>query len=284
MARAVAARGVARPAGGASDPDAARTVGIASGPGTVCGTRTRLVDAAPPAAGSTPPGTRGAAPRTHGRQPHDATGRRRGRPRTGVLAGIALGLTSLLAACAGADDSQTSGSAVSDPAGTVVASGADCLAPQVLIALGFDPERTAVSTIHAQAPDAGSLPDDFVPVSAVLCSTGETLTDDAGRWAAVTASRLEGDVAPLVEALRSTGSDPGTATAGVATTASCAADATRSDLWLVDALGAAVRVTLPGGGCGELSDAVRSGLAALDEVDVERYPVELVEPHPTTTP
>jgi hypothetical protein len=190
-----------------------------------------------------------------------------------VLAGFAL------AACsAGGEPSAAADSAVSPAdARTAVASGADCLAPQVLTALGFDGDAYTGATAHPDAPAAEPVPGDFTAVSAVLCSTGETLTDGAGRWAAVTASRLEGDVALLVEALA------GTPAAG-ASAAACADGAIRSDLWLVDALGAAVRVALPGDGCGRLPRAVADGLAELEAVDVEHYPVELVDPRATASP
>jgi hypothetical protein len=202
---------------------------------------------------------------------------------------IALGLllVPVLTACSGADGAGSSSVAVAaDTAGSTLASGPDCLAPQVLTALGFDAARVSVTTSHPDAPEAGPLPETFTPVSAVLCSTGETLSDAAGRWAAVTASRLEGDIAPLVDALRSTPGATGAATTAPvpSATPSCPDGATRADLWLVDALGAAVRVTLPGGSCDGLTAAVRTGLAALDEVDVESYPVELVEPHASPTP
>jgi hypothetical protein len=205
-------------------------------------------------------------------------------------AGLSLALAAAaLAACsAGPEPSAAAGSAVSRAdARTAVASGADCLAPQVLTALGFDGDAYTGATAHPDAPAAEPLPDDFTAVSALLCSTGETLTDGAGRWAAVTASRLEGDVAPLVEALAATGTPVARASAGDTagdSAGSCAEGAPRSDLWLVDALGAAVRVALPGEGCGRLPRAVADGLAELDAVDVEHYPVELVDPRATASP
>jgi hypothetical protein len=45
-----------------------------------------------------------------------------------------------------------------------------------------------------------------------------------------------------------------------------------------------VRVALPSGGCGTLPVAVSEGLDALDAVDVEHYPVELVGPRATASP
>lgn len=209
----------------------------------------------------------------HRRAPRTRPARAR---RAGAPAVLAVLLGGALTACSGGADAGPATAA--DATRTAVASGADCLAPQVLTALGFDADGYT-GTPHPAAPDAGPLPDGFTAVSALLCSTGEVLTDGSGRWAAVTATRLEGDVRPLVDALGST------ATAAPATTTpACAADAERADLWLVDALGAAVRVALPGGGCGALPTDVAAGLDALDAVDVEHSPVALVAPRATTAP
>ncbi|WP_454049660.1 hypothetical protein [Cellulomonas sp. Marseille-Q8402] len=198
-----------------------------------------------------------------------------------VLAGVAAlaALPGLLAACSGGDDGVADAQARAGAARTAVRSGADCLAPQVLGALGFTPGTSASGTPHPDAPDAGEVPDGFSPVSAVLCTTGETLTDASGRWAAVTATRLEGDVAPLVDALTTS-----VVPAAETTAAACGTGVPRSDLWLVDALGAAVRAALPGGGCGVLPAEVAEGLDALDAVDVEHYPVELVDARSTAAP
>jgi len=186
-----------------------------------------------------------------------------------------------LAACSPDADAATGSGADAPPPTaaqrSTVAAGPDCLAPQVLTALGFDAAGYTRST-HADAPDPVAVPPEFTAVSAVLCTTGETLTDAAGRWAAVTASRLEGDVAPLLDALGA----PATVRTGTSA-AGCPAGE-RADLWLVDALGAGVRVALPGSSCGALPAAVADGLAALDVVDVEHYPVALVAPGATPGP
>ncbi|HYQ77101.1 hypothetical protein [Cellulomonas sp.] len=200
------------------------------------------------------------------------------------LAGLAaLALAAVLAACSGGDPASAGADAAQrSAAGASVSSGADCLAPQVLTALGFAGAGAgAGSTAHPDVPEVGPVPDGFTAVSAVLCTTGETLTDAAGRWAAVTATRLEGDVRPLVTALSAAPTVPAS---GTATPAPCGTEAPRADLWLVDALGAAVRVALPSGGCGTLPVAVSEGLDALDAVDVEHYPVELVGPRATASP
>ncbi len=207
---------------------------------------------------------------------------RRTRRRGLLAAGAVLLLVTTLGACStGAGTAALSASDAAGPA-LAVATGADCLAPQVLTALGFDPADYA-GAAHPDAPEATPLPTGFTPASAVLCSTGETLTDAAGRWAAVTATRLEGDVAPLVAALAD-GATPEGVRRSRAAAAACPPDERRSDLWLVDALGAAVRVELPGGGCGNLPAAVATGLTALDAVDVEHYPVDLVAPGASASP
>ncbi|MCG7287539.1 hypothetical protein MHY85_16350 [Cellulomonas sp. ACRRI] len=204
-----------------------------------------------------------------------------GRTVHGGVAALALAVG--LAACAGGDGSSSAADAADaaerGSAGAAVSAGADCLAPQVLDALGFAGGGGS-STAHPDVPAAGPVPDGFSAVSAVLCTTGETLTDAAGRWAAVTATRLEGDVRPLLTALTASSTVPASGTPPTP----CAADAERADLWLVDALGAAVRVALPSGGCGPLPVSVSEGLEALDAVDVEHYPVELVGPRATASP
>ncbi|WP_203669163.1 hypothetical protein [Cellulomonas pakistanensis] len=186
-----------------------------------------------------------------------------------------------LAACSGGGGTASSAAdaGLGASARAAVSSGADCLAPQVLDALGFAGAASG-STAHPDVPEAGPVPEDFAAVSAVLCTTGETLTDAAGRWAAVTATRLEGDVRPLLTALTGSTTRPAAGTSS----SPCADGADRADLWLVDALGAAVRVALPAGGCGALPVAVTEGLDALDAVDVEHYPVELVGPRATSSP
>lgn len=184
-----------------------------------------------------------------------------------VLAGCSAGGTG-----SASDESADGGAAA---ARSAVASGADCLAPQVLADLGFDPGASS-GAAHPSVPDAVPVPAGFTAESAVLCSTGETLTDTSGTWAAVTATRLEGDVRPLVDALTAPATVP--ATGGSAPT--CAPGAERTELWLVDALGAAVRVVVPGAGCAPLPEPLTTGLDALDAVDVEHYPVALVAPRP----
>lgn len=198
---------------------------------------------------------------------------RHGRTRA---AGIAVALVggALLAGCTvqAAPTLTAQPSASPSVSATRTPAGADCLAPQVLSALGFDPDRTVGST-HADVPDPGPVPQDFRPVLAVECSTGETLSDSAGQWSAVTATRREGDLDPLLSALDGDSTPSPTLT--------CAPGGQRSDLWLVDVMGDAVRVTVPGAVCGRLPATVRAALDGLDAVDTEHYPVLLTAPRQT---
>ena len=115
----------------------------------------------------------------------------------------------------------------------------------------------------------GLVPDDFRPVSVVVCTPGGTLHDSSGTWTALTASRREGDLDALVVALRR----PSAARGGTCTTASAIAPA----LWLVDVLGRAIRPFWPTDRCGAPQESVASALDALTETDSEQYPVRLLE-------
>jgi hypothetical protein len=161
----------------------------------------------------------------------------------------------------------------------VVAANADCLSAQVLadleLASADEPDRSG--TPRADAPDAGRVPDDFLPVSVVVCTPGGTLRDSAGTWSALTMSRLEGDLDPLVVALRR----PSARRGGTCSTASVGAPA----LWLVDALGRAIRPVWPTDRCGSPQAAVATALDELEETDSEQYPVRLLQPAaPTAAP
>lgn len=154
---------------------------------------------------------------------------------------------------------------------------ADCLAPQVIADLGLHADD-GTGTAHPDVPDAGAVPPEFQPASAVQCLTGERLTDSDGVWAAVTVRRLEGDLGPLLAAL----SEP---TEPVDADQACAADLPpRWELWLVDALGRAVRVERPVDACGVPTAAVTSAVDALDTVEEEHFPVDLLAARVRTTP
>ncbi|KQR16941.1 hypothetical protein [Cellulomonas sp. Leaf334] len=154
----------------------------------------------------------------------------------------------------------------------VVVGAADCLSSQVLSDLGLIAAGASggAGTPHADAPEAGRVPDDFLPVSVVVCSPGGTLQDSAGTWVALTASRREGDLDPLVAALRRPSAQRG----GTCSSAVVSAPS----LWLVDALGRAIRPVWPTDRCGSPQPAVSTALDALVETDREQYPVRLVIP------
>ncbi|MBO3101656.1 hypothetical protein [Cellulomonas fengjieae] len=161
------------------------------------------------------------------------------------------------------------------PAAVVVGS-ADCMSAQVLADLGLvaDGATPGTGTPHPDAPETGRVPDDFLPVSVVVCAPGGTLHDSSGTWVALTASRLEGDLDPLVAALRR----PSAPRGGTCSSAAV----TEPSLWLVDALGRAIRPAWPTDRCGTPDPAVTRALDALEETGREQYPVRLVVPTATT--
>ncbi|GIG19462.1 hypothetical protein Cch01nite_01860 [Cellulomonas chitinilytica] len=174
----------------------------------------------------------------------------------------------LLAGCAGSPEPTT-------PVARV-ASQADCLAPQVLSALELVPASTdgkVRRTAHPDVPAAGRIPDDFMPESVVTCTTGERLRDASGTWAAVTQARLEGDLGPLLALIDRNRTEPAGTCGGEGPT--------RTVVWLVDALGRAVRPLVPVDPCGAPTQEVRDTLAALDGTDSTDYPVELLVPRGT---
>ncbi|WP_155856133.1 hypothetical protein [Cellulomonas sp. URHD0024] len=161
-------------------------------------------------------------------------------------------------------------SAPADPVPTaVVAPVADCMSPDVLDDLGLVPAAAEdAQRIPTASAAPGRVPDDFVPVSVVVCTPDGSLHDAAGTWLALTASHREGDLEPLVAALRK----PSARREGTCSSAQVAA-AAPSALWLVDALGRALRPTWPTDHCGVPSSKVSKALAKLEETDSVKYPV-----------
>jgi len=157
------------------------------------------------------------------------------------------------------------GEAPADPAPTaVVAPTAD---------LGLLPARATTSAADTRvSASAGAVPDGFVPVSVLVCTPDGSLVDSSGTWLALTASHREGDLDPLVEALR----HPSAEREGTCASTQVQAPA----LWLVDALGRAVRPAWPTDRCGVPRKDVASALAALDETDSEKYPVQVARSTP----
>ncbi|WP_156043654.1 hypothetical protein [Cellulomonas sp. URHE0023] len=166
------------------------------------------------------------------------------------------------------------GAGPSDPTPTptptaVVAPVADCMAPGVLHDLGLVPasvEDAEISPTSSSSAEPGSVPDGFVPVSVVVCTADGSLKNASGTWLALTASHREGDLAALVAALQ----EPSEPRGGTCSSGQAEAPA----LWLVDALGRALRPTWPTDRCGAPSAEVAEALAELQETDSEKYPVQ----------
>jgi hypothetical protein len=173
----------------------------------------------------------------------------------------------------------SSGSAAAEASASVVAT-PDCRAPQVLAALGalVDGESTGPGSVtdapHPDVPPAGPVPAGFSPESVMVCSLGGPLRDAQGTWSSVTATQREGDLRPLLAALVSGRSQ---------SAAGCVPGPDALQLWLVDALGQAVRPVVPGT-CGVPTRAVTAALAHLTATDSDTYPVRLIVPAPTTWP
>ncbi len=204
---------------------------------------------------------------------------RAGRERTGhaPAAARALGavaLVALLASC-GSSGAVASGAADAQEArAAVVVPSADCLAPEVLDALGLRLDASLAATASSRAATAvpGAVPDDFDPTGALVCQVGGKMLDGAGTWTVVTATSREGsaaDLAAVVAALA----------APVATDVRCEQRAPIA-LWLVDAMDRAVRPVVPVDSCGAPSAAVLAALGRLAVTGVVDHPVELVAPSP----
>ncbi|MDC7120693.1 hypothetical protein OMK64_03990 [Cellulomonas fimi] len=190
-------------------------------------------------------------------------GRRSTRARVLAAALLVAGIAAV-GGCAGAPT-------VTRQAEARVAVQADCLDPEVVHELGLVLEdRTASADEPAPVATPGAVPEDFVPSSVLVCSASGTLKSASGTWAAVTESRREGDLGPLLAALERPSQEPSGAceTSGAVPTV----------LWLVDALGRAVRPVWPTDACGAPVADVLAALDALDETDTTDFPVERVTP------
>lgn len=185
--------------------------------------------------------------------------------RTRWAALLVLPATLVLTACSAGTDA-SAGASDSTPT-AIVAPAADCLSPAVLRDLGLMPaSTTGAESSETSTPEAGAVPEDFVPVSVVVCTPDGSLHDASGTWLALTASHREGDLEALVAALAAPSAERG----GTCSSAQVDAPA----LWLVDALGRAMRPTWPTDRCGSPSTRVTRALAALEETDSEKYPVQ----------
>lgn len=137
---------------------------------------------------------------------------------------------------------------------------ASCLHDEVLDALGLELDPS-LRTQEPTATTRGLPPEGFVADTALVCDRGETLRDSDGRWWAVTATRLEGDLEPLVGVVTRT---PAACGVGVV-----------AQVWLVDAMGAAVLLPREAACAG---DDVPAVLADLEVLDRTEHPVALAQP------
>jgi hypothetical protein len=200
--------------------------------------------------------------------------RRRGPGYALAVAAASIGL--LISGCAGLPGGAATPRAGNGPAEIV--DGYDCLAPNLdggVLPPEFPGTRAPGEPVteppHGEAPPAGRVPDGFEPVVAVRCNLMASLEDAEGRWSAVTAETLAGDLGPLLKALDQPDDDKWLGP--------CTADMELvPPLWLADATGRAIRVHYPVTGCGKTKPAVREALADLTLVETVTEKRQLTQP------
>ena len=110
-----------------------------------------------------------------------------------TLAGAAT-LALLLGGCAGLPGYPA---ATDTPVAQLVAD-VDCQAPNLNFNWMIFPDgawtQTDLTSTHPDAPEPGTVPADFEPVAAYLCTFNGSVDDDQGRWAAVTVETRGGDL------------------------------------------------------------------------------------------
>ncbi len=141
----------------------------------------------------------------------------------------------------------------------------DCtVLPRVTLPSGAPPR---------EAPRAGSIPDGFAPVAAVLCSESwdaEPIEHEGGLYTALSRQTFTGDLDGLLLAL-SRPDDP----VGLGP---CTADMEIvPDLWLVDDQGAAMRAEWPRDRCGKTKQETHEALAALTLSDTASVPDQPID-------
>ena len=206
----------------------------------------------------------------------------RGSARPAALVGAGLAVGALLLVLVMGQRSGDEGAGPS-PVAEVTAA-ADCLAPEVLDALGLrlDP-GLATAGAHAGAPAAGRVPSSFSPAGVLVCQAGGRMRDGSGTWAVVTATTRDGTAPQIATLLAALEGAPAPATASVRPTPCATAGTDRMELWLVDSIGRAVRPSTPRDECGRPSAAVQRALDALAITDQVDAPVSLLTPA-TPTP
>lgn len=167
-----------------------------------------------------------------------------------TLVGLVLTATALLllSGCGAA----AAGSSAPDTVATVDVTAVDCFAPS------------------PDAPPAGQVPADFVPVAATLCNLNDIVVDSEGRWNTVTAETRSGSLDGLLSALAETDDGPSPA---------CSAEYVPSPrLWLVDASGQAIQVRNPHDGCNRPKPGVLEAFEALNVTQTVTLERTLIEP------
>ncbi len=149
--------------------------------------------------------------------------------------------------------------------------GYDCLAPNLGGWADPPDPTTTPGPQHPDALEAGRVPAGFTPTTAVRCDQMASVDDAEGRWSAVAAVTLTGDMAPLLAALAEPddGIGPGPCTADMELV---------SPLWLVDAAGQAVHAHYPRDRCAKTKPGVHKALAGLSVRDTTTLKRTLVVP------
>lgn len=202
------------------------------------------------------------------------------------LPGLFACLSVTLVGCVGAtptvDPSPTDPPLEPGPVAEIADAGADCRGSDVVGSLmpGARPNDERPS------PAAGRIPPDFQPVSVVECvligstpstdgssraepgTSGQQTTDGLRETFAIDLVILEGDLAPLIEALARPSEPP--------SDGPCPAIADIvPEIFLVDDAGRAIRPLWPADSCGHALEGTSDALRQLDAVSSHRLTVEV---------
>lgn len=147
-----------------------------------------------------------------------------------------------------------------------LADAVDCTAVERIFESGTQP------TPAASPPAAGSVPADFLPVEAILCTAApETVEDQDGVWSAVAEERRGGNLDALLAALAEPSDGPRPNQA-------CTADMELvPDLWLLAADGKAMRAAWPTDSCGKTKPGVHGVLADLEVLGSSLHKLALIQ-------
>lgn len=177
----------------------------------------------------------------------------------------AAGALGLLLVTGCASSSGSAGREAPDRADlAVVRTDATCLDAEVLDALGLELDASLRTSAPTGPASRGLPPVGFAADSVLVCDRGEPMRDSVGTWWSVTATRLEGDVTTLVDAV------------DAATPAAGCAPGVVAQVWLVDALGGGVLLPRDAACAGDAE--VPAALDDLDVVERTEHPVALTRP------